>query len=220
MGKSRSEMCGKAICVAMYQNTYIALGTSKALIVLFDKIKKDVRIFGDENRAIEYHEVQCIDFSPDGNYLIAGYTMGQVTFWDIPNKNDIKNVVGIFLNPVTHIKCWGDQLTCIVADSSGALFQFSYVKKYYILDSLDKVCIMEKIENGLSKLDIIKVGNESKWILAIGEKDQIKFLTLSPMIQVCYNLQKPSIVQVDSFPYFNLTKSSSSDPNSKQNFGV
>lgn len=121
----------------------IILGTSKALLFSFNMISKEVRIFS-KGRNLEYEKVDSICISSNGEYCISGYSMGQVTVWDLNRYEEIKNIIGVFLGSVSIIRMLNDSnYSFIAADTAGMLMHFSITKTFFS-SNLNQICIFSK----------------------------------------------------------------------------
>lgn len=77
-GKSYSEIFGKPSCVAFFPGVYTALGTDKSDIIVRNLQERGAYVLGLGEMKNRYKSVKAIEFSANGEYLMAGYTMGPV----------------------------------------------------------------------------------------------------------------------------------------------
>jgi len=119
------------------------VGTSKALIFAFNLISKEVRIFS-KGRNLEYEKVDSLCISPSCEFLVAGYSMGQVTIWDLTSFEEVKNILGVFLGAVTISRVLHEaSFSFIAADTSGMLMHFA-ISKSFFSSTLQQTCIYAK----------------------------------------------------------------------------
>ena len=126
-----------------YQESLIIVGTSKALLFAFNLISKEVRIFS-KGRNLEYEKVDSLCVSQGCEFVVAGYSMGQVTIWDLKTFEEVKNIIGVFLGSVTIIRILNEaNYSFVAADTSGMLMHFSITKSFFS-STLQQTCIYAK----------------------------------------------------------------------------
>lgn len=141
-----------ACLIQFYKESTTVVGTSKALIFAFDMHTKKARLFS-KGRNQEYDRVDTVCVSSNGEFVIAGYAMGQVTIWDLTKFEDIKTIIGVFVSSVSLIRILNNEnYSFLAADPSGLLMQFGIVKGYFTT-SIEQNSVYK---SGSSKLKLIK----------------------------------------------------------------
>jgi WD40 repeat protein len=103
-------------------NEYISFGTTNGLIILYT-------IFNLKRKAVlgtiqEGLSVLSIDFYKDDefDYLIAGYSTGNIILWDLKTFMPIKQLPGIFSNAVMFCRFLNNKNNLVASDSSVSFF--------------------------------------------------------------------------------------------------
>ena len=77
--------------------------------------------------------METIDIAKSGKYLVGGYSLGHVTFWDLQTFEDVKNILDVFLNPVKIVRCLpGPRFGCLSCESSGMMIKLDIIQQYFI----------------------------------------------------------------------------------------
>lgn len=97
---------GPGIATSIFVNQkFIAVGTSKGLILLFDHDQEIRHVIGSSvtpsNRSIA--SITAIDVNRSGNLLASGYVTGEVALWDIPKNSLLKRVTDLHQFKITRL---------------------------------------------------------------------------------------------------------------------
>jgi hypothetical protein len=135
-----------------YKESLTVVGTSKAVIFCFDMMTKKAQVFS-KGRNVEYERVDTLCVADNGEYVIAGYALGQVTIWNLEKYEVKKNIIGVFVASVSLIRILETATTTfLAADPSGLLMKFSIVPGYFT-NTLEQASIFK---SGASILDFIR----------------------------------------------------------------
>lgn len=67
-------------------NEFLALGTSRSLILIFDLAQNFKFVLGEPSKAFQYGSVTSIAISYDQKHVLAGYTSGYVIHWSLSTR--------------------------------------------------------------------------------------------------------------------------------------
>lgn len=176
------------------------MGTSKALIFAFDMHTKKARLFS-KGRNLEYERVDTVCVSDNGEFVIAGYAMGQVTIWDLNKFEDVKTIIGVFITSVSLIRIINnDNYAFLAADPSGLLMQFAIVKGYFTT-SIEQNAIYK---SGSSELKLTKekvIELEVEYLqfdrrtvvqmIFAATQENVTFILLHPIVQRVCSIGRP-----------------------------
>ncbi|KAI9280628.1 Golgi CORVET complex core vacuolar protein 8-domain-containing protein, partial [Sporodiniella umbellata] len=77
----------------MALSNYLAIGTTRSLIFVYDFSQNLQCILGDSNRAIEIGAVTALAFSADSNTVVCGYSQGYIIVWDIRKPDQPMRII-------------------------------------------------------------------------------------------------------------------------------
>jgi hypothetical protein len=105
-------------------------------------INKGVQVFS-KGRNAEYERVDTLCISDNGEFVIAGYALGQVTIWNLDRFEVRKNIIGVFVASVSLIRILDSATTSFLAtDPSGLLMKFS-ISQGYFTNTLEQTTIFK-----------------------------------------------------------------------------
>lgn len=120
-----------------------------AVIFCFDMMTKKAQMFS-KGRNVEYERVDTLCVAENGEYVIAGYALGQVTVWSLDKFEVRKNIIGVFVASVSLIRILDTPTTSfLAADPSGLLMKFSITQGYFT-NSLEQTSIFKTGASTLS----------------------------------------------------------------------
>lgn len=121
-------------------------------------MSKKARVFS-KGRNLEYERVDTLCVADNGEYVIAGYALGQVTIWNLDKFEVRKNIIGVFMASVSLIRILDTATTCfLAADPSGMLMKFSITQGYFT-SNLEQTSIFK---SGASRAQLTKA-RSSRW---------------------------------------------------------
>mmetsp|Transcript_5309 Transcript_5309/g.4500 ORF Transcript_5309/g.4500 Transcript_5309/m.4500 type:complete len:86 (-) Transcript_5309:3794-4051(-) len=85
MVPAHGDFSGNPKCTAVLPRKYIAIGTSRGVVLLFDYGLTNVEKIGTSKEA-EYGAVTSIDFTPNGDLMVSGYDSGHIVLWSFEKK--------------------------------------------------------------------------------------------------------------------------------------
>lgn len=139
--ESASNLYGKATC--LLAATFIAVGTTKGIVLVFDHHQTLTAVLGPKTNAMKCREVTSLAISADKTYIAVGHTNGHIFTWDLarpssynlhvhaitPNgrkKGANGHMVG---TPVIHVAFVGKRHSALISgDVSGMAFTHNAVR--------------------------------------------------------------------------------------------
>ena len=111
-----------------FNSKFIAIGTQRGIILVFDLFESLRQKLGKSNpngnnptpSNVE-GSVTSIDLSADAETLIAGYTSGVITLWDVIRGIVLKSVYDIHPSPITSVRFLSDKDSSVVSVDAGGL---------------------------------------------------------------------------------------------------
>ncbi|POM68264.1 Vacuolar protein sorting-associated protein 8 [Phytophthora palmivora] len=128
---------GSPTVVAIHSK-FIAIGTSKGLVIIFDHFQNIRQVLGNTNDADGDGPVTAVDVSPGSDYLVCGYQSGRIVLWDMIKGTSLKAVSDAHENPVVSLRFLKDQKPVLVSvDTNGLVNKLNFSKMMgmvYVVD--------------------------------------------------------------------------------------
>lgn len=147
---------------------FIAIGTSKGLILLFDYSQEIRQVIGSTvaqtSRSIA--PVTCLSISVSGTTLICGYDSGEVALWDITKGTILKRVTDLHTTKIIRINFvrnisdglpnvsgGGSEHHVISADDKGVVRTIHFTKMLWTSYMADSECLLDSSSGAI--LDMV-----------------------------------------------------------------
>lgn len=155
--------------VVCAHSKFIAIGTSKGLILLFDYNQEIRQVIGStvahNNRCIA--PVTCISISSNGTALVCGYDSGEVALWDIAKGSILKRVTELHSTKIIRINfvrnisdglpnvsaSSGSEYNVISADDKGVVRTIHFTKMLWSSYMVDSECLLDSSSGAI--LDMV-----------------------------------------------------------------
>ncbi|CAK4068105.1 unnamed protein product [Aphanomyces euteiches] len=222
---------GSPTVVAIHPK-FIAIGTSKSLVLVFDHFQNIRHVLRNtasyqEGSSEPYSDgpVTAIDVSPGSDFLICGYHSGRIVLWDMLKGSALKVVSDAHECPVVSLLFMKDQKPCVLSvDANGVANKINFSKMiYYVADvdpiydgSLGKVLSVAILPQSAGHLKVAHITD--KYTLAAISTDKITFIVaVEPEVKALHRWFKPDGLTADNLPslgfaWVSLPGSSRHDP--------
>ncbi|RQM29302.1 hypothetical protein B5M09_011757 [Aphanomyces astaci] len=197
---------GSPTVVAIHPK-FIAIGTSKSLVLVFDHFQNIRHVL---RNTASFHEgssepyngpVTAIDVSPGSDFLVCGYHSGRIVLWDMLKGTALKVVSDAHECPVVSLLFLKDQKPCILSVNFSKMMGYVYVVDVDpIYDgSAGKILSVAILAQSAGHMKIAHI-TEVYSIAAIST-DKVTFLVaIEPEVKVLHRWFKPEGVTVDNLP--------------------
>ncbi|RHY00488.1 hypothetical protein DYB36_013166 [Aphanomyces astaci] len=194
---------GSPTVVAIHPK-FIAIGTSKSLVLVFDHFQNIRHVL---RNTASFHEgssepysdgpVTAIDVSPGSDFLVCGYHSGRIVLWDMLKGTALKVVSDAHECPVVSLLFLKDQKPCILSVDAKYV-NFSKMMGYvYVVDvdpiydgSAGKILSVAILAQSAGHMKIAHI-TEVYSIAAIST-DKVTFLVaIEPEVKVLHRWFKP-----------------------------
>ncbi|CAG9310317.1 unnamed protein product [Blepharisma stoltei] len=209
-----NEISGKLISAAGYNpglptslaasRSYIVIGTSYGNMMSFNHEGTELKPMKTKSKA--FGSVTCIDISPNEQWVISGYQLGQVALWDPITGNCIKASNTVHSSAVLSIKFWHPHKCCVISsDANGKVMLSEYAVSFMSITLNTKILISGN--NGIC-ISLEPLFPYEKWphpcdsalMTAIGSTESVQIYSLEPELKCLFEYSKPNNVQLGVFP--------------------
>ncbi|KAJ0407353.1 hypothetical protein P43SY_004781 [Pythium insidiosum] len=197
---------GSPTVVAIHSK-FIAIGTSKGLVLIFDHFQNIRQVLGNTNDADSDGPVTAIDVSPGSDYLVCGYQSGRLVLWDMIKGTSLKAVSDAHEHPVVSLRFLKDQKPVLVSvDTNGVLNKINFSKMMGMVYVVDVDPIYDGSAGKLLSISILpqSAGNAKishltdQYVLAALSSEKVTFLiAIEPEVKVLYRWARPDDVGAD-----------------------
>jgi len=144
------EVWGIPRCIAILPYKHIAIGTSRAIIIVFKYDLTSLQKLGTAKEE-EYGDVMAIDIASRDETLIAGYNNGTIVIWSTLKNERIKTIKPPDRLPILSVKFLRDSKNFFVASTTkGAVYQFKLSNSFLSGDAEKKeLPILETLKKRL-----------------------------------------------------------------------
>ena len=181
---------GKISCIRIHYK-FIGIGMSNGNIFIYDHFENLLMTLSsniDDSNVGRNISVTCMDFSYDGNNIVAGYQNGYIILWDIINKKELKKVKDAHEYCIIFIHFYKkNQLKILSCDIKGIMFTWSFTK-FFLSYQTDRSTLFNGKKAGVLydvSLYINDVPNNEHilnkfGLCAIANSECVFFITLDP----------------------------------------
>ncbi|ETV92353.1 hypothetical protein H310_13253 [Aphanomyces invadans] len=207
---------GSPTVVAIHPK-FIAIGTSKSLVLVFDHFQNIRHVLRNtasfqEGSSEPYSDgpVTAIDVSPGSDFLVCGYHSGRIVLWDMLKGTALKVVSDAHECPVVSLLFLKDQKPCILSvDANGIANKVNFSKMMgyvYVVDvdpiydgSAGKILSVAILAQSAGHMKIAHITDV--YSIAAISTDKVTFLVaIEPEVKVLHRWFKPEGVTVDNLP--------------------
>ncbi|POM73854.1 Vacuolar protein sorting-associated protein 8, partial [Phytophthora palmivora] len=187
---------GSPTVVAIHSK-FIAIGTSKGLVIIFDHFQNIRQVLGNTNDADGDGPVTAVDVSPGSDYLVCGYQSGRIVLWDMIKGTSLKAVSDAHENPVVSLRFLKDQKPVLVSvDTNGLVNKLNFSKMMGMVYVVDVDPLYDGSAGKILSISVLpqSAGNAKISYLT----DQYCLAALSTETVTFLKDQKPVLVSVDT----------------------
>lgn len=146
-------LCGLPTCLA-FNSKFIAVGTQKGIILVFDLFEVLRQRFGAQEQAPEA-AITSLDLSHNGEAVIAGYTTGMLLVWDTIRGTILRSVSDVHSSPITSVRFLTEFKT-VTVDASGLVNKFTFTKNLLWANfSMDTECLLDGTAGQILAMNVL-----------------------------------------------------------------
>ncbi|OQR91809.1 vacuolar protein sorting-associated protein 8 [Achlya hypogyna] len=205
---------GSPTVVAIHPK-FIAIGTSKSLVLVFDHFQNIRHVLRNTNMDASHDPytdgaVTAIDVSPGSDFLVCGYQSGRIVLWDMLKGTSLKVVADAHDCPVVSLLFMKDQKPCILSvDANGMANKINFSKMMgyvYVVDtdpiydgSAGKILSVAILPQSAGHAKVAHITDT--YCLAAISTDKVTFLVaIEPEVRILHRWFKPDGLTADNLP--------------------
>ncbi|KDO25972.1 hypothetical protein SPRG_08625 [Saprolegnia parasitica CBS 223.65] len=205
---------GSPTVVAIHPK-FIAIGTSKSLVLVFDHFQNIRHVLRNTTMDAGHDQysdgaVTAIDVSPGSDFLVCGYQSGRIVLWDMLKGTSLKVVADAHDCPVVSLLFMKDQKPCILSvDANGMANKINFSKMMGYVYVVDTDPIYDGSAGKILSVAILpqsaghaKVGHiTDTYCIAAISTDKVTFLVaIEPEVRILHRWFKPDGLTNDNLP--------------------
>ncbi|KAL7682658.1 putative vacuolar protein sorting-associated protein 8, central [Plasmopara halstedii] len=197
---------GSPTVVAIHSK-FIAIGTSKGLVIIFDHFQNIRQVLGNINDADGDGPVTAVDVSPGSDYLVCGYQSGRIVLWDMIKGTSLKAVSDVHENPVVSLRFLKDQKPVLVSvDTNGLVNKLNFSKMMGMVYVVDVDPLYDGSAGKIKSISVLpqSAGNAKisyltdQYCLAALSTETVTFIiAIEPEVRVIYRWARPEDIAPD-----------------------
>ncbi|TYZ62419.1 hypothetical protein PybrP1_008661 [[Pythium] brassicae (nom. inval.)] len=197
---------GSPTVVAIHSK-FIAIGTSKGLVIIFDHFQNIRQVLGNTSDAETDGPITAIDVSPGSDYLVCGFQSGRIVLWDMIKGTSLKAVSDAHENPVVSLRFLKDQKAVLVSvDTNGIVNKLTFSKMMGMMYVVDVDPIYDGSAGKILSISVLpqSAGNAKishltdQYCLAALSSEKVTFvIAIEPEVKVLYRWARPDDIAVD-----------------------
>ena len=172
--------------VVKFTTKFIALGTSRGLVLIFDHNQEMRQVIGSSvpTAGRNVYAISALDVSASGDFLFCGYENGEIIIWDVAKGNVIKRLSDVHSGRIVKL--------CVVYGVGEDAASITGISNEYTIISVDSKGVVNKTK--LTKSMFLSISVESECLLD-GSAGAI--LDLSPLCSFSTLMSYPDIITPD-----------------------
>ncbi|TMW56924.1 hypothetical protein Poli38472_002849 [Pythium oligandrum] len=197
---------GSPTVVAIHSK-FIAIGTSKGLVLIFDHFQNIRQVLGNTNDSDSDGAITAIDVSPGSDYLVCGYQSGRIVLWDMIKGTSLKAVSDAHENPVVSLRFLKDQKPVLMSvDTNGIVNKVNFSKMMGMVYVVDVDPIYDGSAGRILSLSILpqSAGNAKishltdQYCLAALSSEKVTFIiAIEPEVKILHRWMRPEEIGAD-----------------------
>ncbi|TDH68280.1 hypothetical protein CCR75_004472 [Bremia lactucae] len=197
---------GSPTVVAIHSK-FIAIGTSKGLVIIFDHFQNIRQVLGNTNDTDGDGPVTAVDVSPGSDFLVCGYQSGRIVLWDMIKGTSLKAVSDAHENPVVSLRFLKDQKPMLVSvDTNGLVNKLNFSKMMGMVYVVDVDPLYDGSAGRIMSISVLpqSAGNAKisyltdQYCLAALSTETVTFIVaIEPEVRVIYRWARPDDIAPD-----------------------
>nr|CCA20847.1 vacuolar protein sortingassociated protein 8 putati [Albugo laibachii Nc14] len=198
---------GSPTVIAIHSK-FIAIGTSRSLVLVFDHFQNIRQVLGTTADAQSDGPVTAIDVSPGSDYLVCGYQSGRVVLWDMIKGSPLKADSESYDSPIVCLRFLKDQKPLLLSiDYNGLVNRVSFSKMMGMVFVVDVDPIYDASAGKILAVSILPQsapGNTKatsimdQCCLAALSSDKVTYIVaIEPEVKILYRWARPADISDD-----------------------
>mmetsp|Transcript_21775 Transcript_21775/g.44724 ORF Transcript_21775/g.44724 Transcript_21775/m.44724 type:complete len:1644 (+) Transcript_21775:148-5079(+) len=192
---------------------FIAIGTDRGLVLLFDHFQDVRQILGSTSDAESDGPVTSVDISPKSDFLVSGFASGKLVLWDILKGTVLKALADAHSAPIAAVRFYHDkEPSAVSVDTRGCVNKVNFTKTMWtssygvatecLLDgaagqvpamSVTPPWTMGSVEEGRVEPESLNPLHGASFIAISSERSSF-VVAVEPLVKVVFKWQRPTSV--------------------------
>ncbi|GFT81859.1 vacuolar protein sorting-associated protein 8 homolog [Nephila pilipes] len=192
--QSAAERVNAGKPTSMAVSSVIAIGTFHGIVLIFDPQQVLKWCLGSTEYGEKYGSVSALAFNTDCSRLLAGYSRGEITMWDLHKGKLIRIISDAhpMQNAVLHIKFSDDPTLALCSDSGGSVFELNF-KRVMGTRTCETRCIFSGSRGEVCALEPLRMTphfrshpSQEVCLVALGTVTKVIAVTVRPSLRVWF----------------------------------
>uniref|UniRef100_A0A2L2YDL3 Vacuolar protein sorting-associated protein 8-like protein n=1 Tax=Parasteatoda tepidariorum TaxID=114398 RepID=A0A2L2YDL3_PARTP len=192
--QSAAERVNAGKPTSMAVSSVIAVGTFHGITLIFDPQQVLKWCLGTTEYGEKYGSVSALAFNNDCSRLLAGYSRGEITMWDLHKGKLIRTISDAhpMQNAVLHIKFTDDPTLALCSDSGGSVFELNF-KRVMGTRTCETRCIFSGSRGEVCAVEPLRMTphfrnhpSQEVCLVALGTVTKVIAVTVRPSLRVWF----------------------------------
>ncbi|KFM79086.1 Vacuolar protein sorting-associated protein 8-like protein, partial [Stegodyphus mimosarum] len=192
--QSAAERVNAGKPTSMAVSSFIAVGTFHGITLIFDPQQVLKWCLGSTDFGEKYGSVSALAFNTDCSRLLAGYSRGEITMWDLHKGKLIRTISDAhpMQNAVLHIKFTDDPTLALCSDSGGSVFELNF-KRVMGTRTCETRCIFSGSRGEVCAVEPLRMTphfrnhpSQEVCLVALGTVTKVIAVTVRPSLRVWF----------------------------------
>ncbi|GKY91185.1 hypothetical protein MPSEU_000091200 [Mayamaea pseudoterrestris] len=158
--ESSKVVCGLPTAMAL-NSKFIAVGTQKGIILLYDLFEQLRQRLGDGHVDDTFNinkagAITSLDLNFNGDLICAGYSSGVLVLWDSIRGEPLKSVSDAHPSPLTSIR-FMSELKLVTVDASGIVNKLTFTRNMiWLTYSLETECLLDGTAGQILAMNVLR----------------------------------------------------------------
>ncbi|KAG8190625.1 hypothetical protein JTE90_017889 [Oedothorax gibbosus] len=219
--QSAAERVNAGKPTSMAVASVIAIGTFHGVTLIFDPQQVLKWCLGSTEYGEKYGSVSALAFNTDCSRLLAGYSRGEITMWDLHKGKLIRTISDAhpMQNAILHLKFSDDPTLALFSDSGGSVFELNF-KRVMGTRTWETRCIFSGSRGEVCAIEPLRMTphfrnhpSQEVCLVALGTVTKVIAVTVQPSLRVWFThalRADPDTLPVLSWQFVVIQVSSSS----------
>lgn len=180
---------------SMAVSSLIAVGTFHGITLIFDPLQVLKWCLGSTEYGEKYGSVSALAFNTDCSRLLAGYSRGEITMWDLHKGKLIRTISDAhpMQNAVLHIKFTDDPTLALCSDSGGSVFELNF-RRVMGTRTCETRCIFSGSRGEVCAMEPLRMTphfrnhpSQDVCLVALGTVTKVIAVTVRPSLRVWFS---------------------------------
>jgi hypothetical protein len=194
---------------------FIAIGTDRGLILLFDHFQEVRQILGSTGDAEVDGPITSVDVSSKSDILVSGFASGKIVLWDILKGTVLKALAEVHSSPIAAVRFYHDKEASVVSvDTRGCVNKINFTKTMWMSSfNVQTECLLDGAAGQVPAISVTpswqseSLGDSETTstnplngmsLIGISSEKSSFVVAVEPVVKVVFKWPRPSTVVGES----------------------